>query len=467
MTKDLGSVKGPKGDKGDQGEQGPKGDKGDPGRGILRTEFSGTNFVIYYTDGTSETHDLSDMFGDPNDRKILVFSKLSDGTYGVMAGGMAKYEAKITIPATYNDVPVTQVLSNGFKDLTALQKIEMPNSIKVIGKSAFQGCTGLNNLVLPSGLKEINQYAFNDCVLLSGDIVIPKTTKLIGKYAFYGTALSNITLEDNSGWITEPIVYTCNSTENYTSNISATASTMTDFSITNAAADSSYPQYKNQSYSLTPENAAMALTTRVHKKYVYDLGGYYGSVEYYYWHFDAYKVDWSNPTVIDETVAYTEGLEYTLLSNGTYAVSLGTTTEKNIIIPPSYNGISVTQIKENGFKGITDLESVVIPEGITVIGNSAFSGCTMLEINIPESIKTIKPSALYKVKTITVSGTNKWSISGASWAEYFGGGLIDYGKKSYSSITLSATSYSEVKSVAPTSGGSSADYDPWTGTWTR
>ena len=148
-------------------------------------------------------------------------------------------------------------------------------------------------------------------------------------------------------------------------------------------------------------------------------------------------------------------------------MSIGSATDKNIVIPPSYNGVSVTQIAENGFKGTTDLESVVLPEGITVIGKSAFSGCTTLEINIPESVRTSNPYALNKVKTINVLGTNSWSGSGASWNEYFGSYLIDYGSKSFSARVLSASSYSETQEIAATRGGDYAIIDPWTATWTR
>ncbi|MBE6592526.1 MAG: hypothetical protein E7642_00860 [Ruminococcaceae bacterium] len=466
-------IQGPKGDQGDKGEsgeqgaQGPKGDKGDTGaagRGILRTEVVRTDLIIYYTDGTSETHSLDGIIGDPNEKEILIYSKLPDGTYGVMAGGMAKYEAVIEIPNTHNDIPVTQILANGFKDLVALQKVEIPNSITIIGNNAFYGCKSLSGVVLPSTIEVISQYAFYNCISLTGELIIPETTRLIGKYAFYGSTYTSITLEDNTGWVTEPIFYVCNSSKTYTGTISTNSSGMTNFSITDATAGSE--ACKNQTYTLTPQKVAVALTQRAHQSYAYDLSYY--STTIYYWHFDAYKADWNNPTVIDPSITYTEGLEYTQLSNGTYAVSIGEATDKNIIIPPSYNGISVTQIKENGFKGITDLERVVLPEGITMIGNSSFSGCTALEINIPESVKTIKPYGLYKVKAINVSGTNKWDGSGVSWSEFFGGSVIDYDNDAiFSSRVLSPNLYSNVASIAPTRGGDSASMSPYTGTWKR
>ena len=206
-----------------------------------------------------------------------------------MAGGMAKYEAYIEIPATYNGIAVTQILSSGFRNLTALQKIDMPDSVKVIGSYAFQDCTGLSSLILPSKLEEINQYAFNGCSLLSGDVIIPATTKLIGKYAFAGTSLTTITLANKTGWKTEPISYIFS--QSPTVEIPATANTMTTF-FTPYAPDG-WNNNMDLTYNLTPTNVAKALKDRV--VYIHDPRG----VSPYYWLFDAHIVDWTNPTAIE------------------------------------------------------------------------------------------------------------------------------------------------------------------------
>ena len=52
----------------------------------------------------------------------------------------------------------------------------------------------------------------------------------------------------------------------------------------------------------------------------------------------------------------------------------GCTSLKSIVIPNS-----VTKIGEDAFLGCTSLESIVIPNSVTVIGGFTFSGCTSLE----------------------------------------------------------------------------------------
>ena len=290
----LGSVKGVKGDKGDTGEQGSKGEdgvdgksayelykqahpeytgtldewitslKGSDGRGILRTEFSGTQFIVYYTDGTSEIHDMSDMFGDPNERAVLVFSKLSDGTYGVMAGGMAKYEAFIEIPATYNGVAVTQILSEGFRSLTSLQEILLPEGLQVIGMNAFRGCTALE------------------------DVTVPSTVNKIEKYAFYGAGLKSLTLYSPESWD--------NDYYKYVSEVGSEYSGMyrlyyEGFDISYSKLSWSSPggyvakEYTNTRIQL--ENPTVAAATII--------GDYTKSIVADNNKFDYYKYDWVNP----------------------------------------------------------------------------------------------------------------------------------------------------------------------------
>ena len=218
VTKDLGSVKGPKGDKGDTGSQGPKGDKGDKGetgRGILRTEFSGTNFVIYYTDGTSETHDLSDMFGD----EILKFTALDDGTYSVKAGAEIALHSSVEIPATYKGRSVTVIEDNAFNDIDTLETITIPDSVTTIGASAFENCTNLSIVNIPDTVEAIDEAAFKDCVSLTVfdypdacvtmpancfygcknlSIVIPETVTTIEEAAMLN--VSGITVEGTNKW---------------------------------------------------------------------------------------------------------------------------------------------------------------------------------------------------------------------------------------------------------------------------
>ncbi|MBE6693746.1 MAG: hypothetical protein E7589_03165 [Ruminococcaceae bacterium] len=100
-----------------------------------------------------------------------------------------------------------------------------------------------------------------------------------------------------------------------------------------------------------------------------------------------------------------DGLEYYPLPDGTYAVACGKLRYMDeIIIPDTYNEKPVTRIIENGFGDCTALESVTLPDSITVIDEYAFSGCKMLKsINIPGGIQSIGNGAFNLCESLTGS----------------------------------------------------------------
>ena len=62
---------------------------------------------------------------------------------------------------------------------------------------------------------------------------------------------------------------------------------------------------------------------------------------------------------------------------------------------------SVTTIGESAFSG-SSLTSVNIPDSVTTIGNSAFYGCTSLtSVTIPDSVTTIGNCAFYECTSLT------------------------------------------------------------------
>ncbi|MDR1565253.1 MAG: leucine-rich repeat domain-containing protein [Oscillospiraceae bacterium] len=81
-----------------------------------------------------------------------------------------------------------------------------------------------------------------------------------------------------------------------------------------------------------------------------------------------------------------------------YTVNDGSATIKkylgiggNVTIPDTLGGYKVTEIGNSAFSNCGErLTSVIIPDGVTTIGWSAFEGCKGLtDINIPDSVVTI------------------------------------------------------------------------------
>ncbi len=110
----------------------------------------------------------------------------------------------------------------------------------------------------------------------------------------------------------------------------------------------------------------------------------------------------------------TEGLSFTMNSDGTYRVTgIGTATDSIVIIPATHNGAKVTQISSGAFIS-GKFTGVVIPEGVKVIEGRAFYGCLKLEsVILPSTLTSIGERAFFyckELKAINFVGTRtQWS----------------------------------------------------------
>ncbi len=83
----------------------------------------------------------------------------------------------------------------------------------------------------------------------------------------------------------------------------------------------------------------------------------------------------------DDVTVHTidDDLSFALRNNGTeYKVSARNKSITRIRIPKMYNGLPVTEIKDNGFMSCAKLEYVYIPDTVTRIGVNAFMNCKKL-----------------------------------------------------------------------------------------
>ena len=113
-----------------------------------------------------------------------------------------------------------------------------------------------------------------------------------------------------------------------------------------------------------------------------------------------------------------DGLYYSL-GTTTATVVADQTTDKSVYkaytsvtIPASVNynayDYPVKTIGSSAFSGLSDLQSVTLPNSITAINSDAFSGCTKLgSINLPEGLQTIGADALRtcNLTSITIPST--------------------------------------------------------------
>ena len=251
----------------------------------------------------------------------------------------------IVIPSTYNGKSVTSIGTGAFAG-AAITSVSLPDSITAIGDEAFQGCGGITSVVLPTKLKTIGENAFRATGLTS--ISIPEAVTSIGSYAFSGCKkLKSVTLSTGLQHVGNGAFEGC------------TALNTVDYA-------GSSTQWSEISIGSSNRDLTEAVSFAV-----------------------------------AETLIYT-------LKNGTYEVAgFGADASTDVIIPSTYNGKAVTQIAAYAFEG-TNITSVIIPESVTAIGESAFRNCDSLtRVTLPDGLKTIGMKAFYKtnISSITIPDT--------------------------------------------------------------
>ncbi|MBR1751891.1 MAG: leucine-rich repeat domain-containing protein, partial [Ruminococcus sp.] len=93
--------------------------------------------------------------------------------------------------------------------------------------------------------------------------------------------------------------------------------------------------------------------------------------------------------------------EYTVLDDGTVAITDYYGSDTQVTIPSKIDGKSVTSIW-GAFDWCTSLESITIPNSITSIGDRAFYQCTSLtSITIPNSVTSIGAYAFEYCTSLT------------------------------------------------------------------
>ena len=279
-----------------------------------------------------------------------------------------------------------------FEDCTLLTSVTIPDSVTIIGNSVFYKCDALESLIIGSGVTSIGNgiiyYESYDAKLKSvyyGGSAEEWNTIAIGKYngnltdatRYYYSATAP--LEDGSFWHYYegvPTVWTY---------------TTVTFDL-NAEADSDTLESAKYYYS-----ASCTLPTLERPGYVFKGWTLDNSVETPVIFTDAV---WQ---ITDDTVAFTAvwevDLQMSVFSFTTKAVVVGGGTQNSCTIT-GYTGSGgdvvipngVTTIGNGIFQYNTSITSVVIPDSVTTIGDNAFDQC--------ESLKTVRFGTNSQLTTI-------------------------------------------------------------------
>ena len=94
-----------------------------------------------------------------------------------------KFEGAMEIPSRLDGAAVVEIGKDAFLERHWLTSVAIPDSVEVVGETAFAGCSRLNELRLGRGIKKIKKGAFRDCSSLRR-VVLPSTLEALARDAF-------------------------------------------------------------------------------------------------------------------------------------------------------------------------------------------------------------------------------------------------------------------------------------------
>lgn len=311
----------------------------------------------------------------------LTSIELPDGITSI--GGHA-FEGCIgleTVKIPENIANIAEWAFSGCKNLT---KIEFPNGLARIERYAFLECTNLTTVGLPDSLTSIDEYAFSGCTKLAV-IKFPAGITRIGTCAFEGCeGLTEITIPDSIAEIESSVFSQCISLRTV---VLPEGLEMIDYYAFNGCR------------SLTSLNIPESVSY-IGSGAFKECDGMFTRV--FYDNHALYYVDhWVVVADLDAMVSSELILEDGIV--GIYPEVFKDTNLERVVLPDS-----IRVIGEKAFENCRFLREIVIPEGVVSIESKAFAECLCLnEIVIPKSVKELDCKAFSENTRICYVGTQE------------------------------------------------------------
>ena len=300
---------------------------------------------------------------------------------------------------------VTSIGDNAFCECTSLTSITIPNSVTSINYGVFGGCSSLTSITIPTSVMSIGGGAFQNCTALTS-VTIPNSVTSIGHSAFAGCiGLTSITIPNSVTSIGDCTFFGCSGLTSITIPNSVTSIGDSAFlgchDLTSVTIPNSVTSIGNSAFaycynllSITIPNSVTNIGLGITKS--------------------CYKL---------ASIVVSEGNNVYDSRDNCNAIINSNTNEliagcKNTIIPND-----VTSIGTSAFSGCYIGEtSFTIPNSVTSIGDEAFWNCNFLRyLTIPNSVTSIGHDAFaycYGLNSVTLNSATSLGDNAFFYCSY-------------------------------------------------
>ena len=382
-----------------------------------------------------------------------------DKSYYIFSGIGTCADTKITVPATFNGLPVKAIAENAFAACEGITEITVSEGITEIGKGAFSYSKNLKEVKLPSSVTEISERAFYNASSLES-VTLGSSTSIIGVSAFENcSALKAISLPSSVKEIRMAAFFNCEA--------------LTDITLGESIEKIEHSAFDLTAFATTPQNwkndelycgkyllrvlptKADALNVKDGTLLIADQAAKRAKIS---------SVSFPSSLKYIGTAAFTacQGITEIKINEG--ALSIGDNAFSScdslvsVSLPSTLTSIEafafyhcsalkeitipsgVTKIADQTFNECASLASVTLHDKLTDIGVYSFANCYSLQkIVFPDSLTTIGESSFYKCYNLLSINLPKNLNKIENWAFQYCHKLVDVKNESKIEIIIGTT----------------------------